>query len=100
LPLGQYTIDAASYDYYQFVRWDDGSGASTKPVDFTQNMKITAYYTNTLAGQIGDDIFGCPDTQYRQQVASSLLEGGPLAGMLELQMKKSVMASAGCIATP
>jgi hypothetical protein len=97
LPLGQYTVDASSYDYYQFTRWDDGSSSSTKLVDFTQSTKMTAYYTNTLADQIGGDIFACSDMQYRQQVAGSLLEGGPLAGMLNLQMQKSVMASEGCI---
>jgi len=100
LALGQYTVDASSYNYYQFARWDNNfGGTSSTQVDLTQGTKLTAYYTNTLAGQIGNDIFGCSGTQYNSQVAGSLLDGGPLAGVLELQMRKSVMASSGCISS-
>ena len=97
LPLGQYTVEASDYDYYKFAGWDNDSGTNPKLVDFTKSMTMTALYTNTLAGQIGNDIFGCSDIQYKQQVAGSLFEAGPLAGMLELQMQKNKMAAAGCV---
>lgn len=93
LPLGQYSIAAASSEYYGFEHWDDGS--QTRQANLTGDVQIMALYENLLADRLGAGIFtDCPD--YRQQVAGSMLEGGHLAGLLELQMRKSIMASAGC----
>jgi hypothetical protein len=95
LPLGQYSIAASGHEHYGFERWDDGS--QVREASLAGDVKATAYYDNLLADKLGAGIFTvCPD--YRQQVADSMLEAGPLAGMLELQMRKSVMASAGCAA--
>ena len=59
-----------------------------------QDSKVAAYYENMLADKLGPEIFSCGD--YQQQTADSMLELGPLAGLLELQMRRSMMASAGC----
>lgn len=92
LPPGQYSIAASSHEHYGFERWDDGS--HVRETRLAEDAKVTAYYDNLLANALGAGIFtSCPD--YRQQVADSVLEAGPLAGLLELQMR-SVMASAGC----
>lgn len=93
LPVGQYSIAASSYEYYGFDRWDDGS--QVRQTSLPEDTKVTAHYKNMLADKLGTEIFvSCKD--YQQQVADSMLEAGPLAGLLELQMRKSLMASAGC----
>jgi hypothetical protein len=92
LPVGQYSIAASSYEYYEFDRWDDGS--QVRQASVRQDSKVAAYYDNMLADKLGPEIFSCGD--YQQQVADSILESGPLAGLLELQMRKGIMASAGC----
>ena len=95
LPVGQYSIAALGSEYYGFERWDDGS--QVLETSLVEDVKVTAYYENLLADKLGAGIFAsCSD--YRQQVADSVLEAGPLAGLLELRMKKSIMASAGCTA--
>lgn len=94
LPIGQYSVTASSYEYFDFDRWDDGS--QVRQTTLTEDAKVAAYYDNLLADKLGADIFTrCRD--YQQQVADSVLESGPLAGLFELQMRKAVMASAGCI---
>jgi hypothetical protein len=92
LPIGLYSIEASSYEYYQFDRWDDGSQIRQATVG--EDVKVAAYYDNMLADKLGTEIFSCQD--YQQQVADTMLKHGPLAGLLELQMRKSIMASAGC----
>jgi hypothetical protein len=92
LPIGLYSIEASSYEYYQFDRWDDGSQIRQATVG--EDVKVAAYYDNMLADKLGTEIFSCQD--YQQQVADTMLKHGPLAGLLELQMRKSMMASAGC----
>ncbi|HEY3094872.1 MAG TPA: hypothetical protein VGJ42_03835 [Nitrososphaera sp.] len=49
-----------------------------------------------LADRLGAEIYSCQD--YQQQVADSVFKSGPLVGLLELKMRKSIMASAGCVA--
>jgi hypothetical protein len=93
LPLGQYSIAASSDEYYAFDRWDDGSQTRQATLG-KQDVRVAAYYDNMLADKLGADIFSCMD--YRQQVADTMLKYGPLAGLLELQMRKSLVASAGC----
>jgi hypothetical protein len=92
LPVGQYSITASSYEYYEFDQWDDGS--QVRQASLGEDAKVAAYYNNLLADKLGAEIFGCKD--YQQQVANSMLQSGPLAGLLELHMRKSMMASAGC----
>lgn len=93
LPLGLYSIAASSYEYYDFKNWDDGS--QTRQMDLGQDARVSAYYDNLLADKLGADIFAnCQG--YRQQVADAMVESGPLAAMLELQMRKSALASEGC----
>jgi hypothetical protein len=91
LPVGQYSIAASSHEYYAFDRWDDGSQVRQASLD--EDARVVVYYDNMLADRLGVEIFGCKD--YRQ-AADSTLESGPLAGLLEHYMRKSVMASAGC----
>jgi hypothetical protein len=99
LPLGKYTIDASSYNYYQFAGWDNNSNSSTsqRQIDFFQNTKLAAYYNNTIAGKVGEEVFSCQDDEYKQQVVDQILKGGPLAGALELHMQRSLAISTGCI---
>lgn len=93
LPVGQYSVSASSYEYYDFDRWDDGS--QVRQASLAQDAKVAAYYDNMLADKLGAGIFtSCKD--YQQQVADSMLESGLLAGLLELYMRKSIMASTGC----
>lgn len=93
LPVGQYSLAASSYEYYGFERWDNGS--QVRETSLAEDAKVAAYYENLLADKLGAGIFtSCQG--YQQQVADSVLEAGPLAGLLELQMRKSVMASTGC----
>jgi hypothetical protein len=92
LPIGQYSVTASGSEHYQFTRWDDGS--HVRATSLAGDAKITAYYDNMLADKLGTEIFGCQD--YQQQVANSMLKSGPFAGLLELQMRKSAMAVAGC----
>jgi spherulation-specific family 4 protein len=92
LPVGNYSVAPSSYEYYEFDRWDDGS--QVRETNLAGDAKISAYYDNMLADKLGAEIFSCQD--YQQQVADSVLKSGPLAALLELQMRKSVMASAGC----
>jgi hypothetical protein len=93
LPVGQYSIAASNYEYYEFDRWDDGS--QVRQASVGEDARVAAYYDNMLADKLGAEIFtSCQD--HKQQVADSMLESGPLAGLLELQMRKSMMASAGC----
>jgi hypothetical protein len=92
LPVGQYSIEALSHEYYKFDRWDDGS--QVRQANLGQDARVAAYYDNMLADRLGTEIFAsCKDYQ---QVADSMLKSGPLAGVLEFHMRKSVMASAGC----
>ncbi len=93
LTLGQYSVVASDSEHYQFARWDDGSQVRT--TSLAGDAKITAYYDNMLADKLGAEIFSCPP-KYQQQVADSMLKSGPFAGLLELQMRKSAMALAGC----
>jgi len=92
LPAGQYSIAASSNEYYKFDQWDDGS--QVRQASLEQDAKVAAYYDNTLADRVGTEIFSCKD--YQQQVADSMFKSGPLAGLLELYMRKSAMASASC----
>jgi hypothetical protein len=92
LPAGKYSIAASNHEYYEFDRWDDGS--QIRQASLEQDARLVAYYDNLLADRLGTEIFDCKD--YKQQVAGSMLESGPLAGLLELYMRKSIMASAGC----
>jgi hypothetical protein len=93
LPVGLYSVAASSYEYYGFARWDDGS--QVRQANLAEENKITAYYDNKLADKLGTEIFtSCQG--YQQQVADSILKSGPIAGLLELQMRKSVMPSVGC----
>jgi hypothetical protein len=92
LPVVEYSITASSSEYYEFELWDDGS--QTRQASLEEDIRVAAYYENILADKLGAEIFGCSD--YQQQVAGSMLKYGPLAGLLELQMRKSIMASSGC----
>jgi hypothetical protein len=93
LPIGLYSVAASSYKYYGFSQWDDGS--QVREANLGKENKITAYYDNKLADKLGTEIFtSCQG--YQQQVADSLFKSGPIAGLLELQMRKSVMPSVGC----
>jgi hypothetical protein len=97
LPVGQYSIAASSYQYYyEFDRWDDGS--QVRQVSVGEDAKVVAYYDNMLADRLGTEIFTSCKDYYQQQVAETMLESGPLAGLLELQMRKTMMASEGCAA--
>jgi hypothetical protein len=71
---------------------DDGS--QVRQASLAGDAKISVYYNNILADKLGTEIFSGQD--YQQQVADSVLKSGPLVGLLELQMRKRVMASAGC----
>ncbi len=98
LPLGKYSINTSdNNNYYQFAQWSDSSNAGPLQLNLFQDTKVTAYYKNTLTDKVGEGIFSCQDDQYKQQVANAILEGGSLAGVLELHMKRSIMASTGCI---
>ncbi|MEW6605635.1 MAG: spherulation-specific family 4 protein, partial [Thermoproteota archaeon] len=93
LPLGQYSIEASSNEYYDFKNWDDGS--QTRQVGLQEDARISAYYDNLVAAKLGTDIFAnCQG--YQQEVANAMFQHGPLGGLLELQMRRSLMASAGC----
>lgn len=92
LPVGQYSVAAASHEYYKFDRWDDGS--QVRQASLQQDARAAAYYDNMLADRLGPEIFSCKD--YQQQVADSMLESGPLGGLLELYMRKNIMAFTGC----
>jgi hypothetical protein len=93
LPAGQYSVAASSYEYYDFAKWDDGS--QTRQIGLEGDATISAYYDNLVADKLGADVFAsCRD--YHQQVADSMLKYGPLGSLLELQIRKNVMASAGC----
>jgi len=46
-----------------------------------------------IAGQL-EAFARCQD--YQRHVAGSMLRGGPLIGLLELQMRNNVMTCAGC----
>lgn len=92
LPVGQYSIAASGDEYYEFDSWDDGS--QTRQASLGEDVLVAAYYDNMLADKLGAEIFGCID--YQQQVADSVLKYGLLAGLLEIQMRKSIMASEGC----
>lgn len=100
LPPGQYTIIASSYNYYEFEKWEDNSNMISRQLNLMTNTDVEAYYNNTLANTVGKEIFSCQnEVQYNQQVANSILAGGPITALLELEMKKSIMASAGCISS-
>lgn len=92
LPIGQYSITTSSYEYYEFDQWEDGS--QVRQVRLEEDIKVAAYYDNMVADKLGTEIFSCKD--YKQQVADSMLKSGPLAGLLELHMRKSMMVRAGC----
>jgi hypothetical protein len=87
----QYSLQANSSGYFQFARWDDGT--NVRQVNLTQDSHVAAYYDGAPAGI---NAYSACSQDYQQQVAGSMLEGGPLAGLLELHMRKSLMASAGC----
>ncbi len=94
LPAGQqYSLQANSSGYFQFARWDDGTTIPTRQVRLTQDSNVAAYYDGAPADT---SAYSACSQDYQQQVAGSMLEGGPLAGLLELHMRKSLMASAGC----
>lgn len=95
LPPGSYSITATalpSSRYYEFARWDDGSKGAHQG-SLAQDARITAYYGSVIAGQL-EAFARCQD--YQRHVAGSMLRGGPLIGLLELQMRNNVMTSAGC----
>lgn len=93
LPLGQYSIAASDNEYYDFKSWDDGS--QERQVVLQQDSSVLAHYDNLVADRLGTDIFAkCKG--YQQEVADAMLEHGPLGGLLELHMRRSLMASAGC----
>jgi hypothetical protein len=95
LPPGSYSITATalpSSRYYEFARWDDGSKGAHQG-SLAQDARITAYYGSVIAGQL-EAFARCQD--YQRHVAVSMLRGGPLIGLLELQMRNNVMTSAGC----
>jgi hypothetical protein len=96
LPLGQYSISASSYKYYEFSRWDDRS-AGDRQLSLAQDVQVSAYYASNLVTQIASD---CDPRGYQEQVASSILQGGALGGALELHRQKSVMLSSGCAGQP
>ncbi|MCI0562170.1 MAG: spherulation-specific family 4 protein [Nitrososphaera sp.] len=95
LPPGSYSVSASSQQYYRFSHWADESKSNTTEIDLPTDRQLAVHYDNLLAEKLGGGIFGC-ENDYRAHVIDSLLQGGPLAGALELHMRKSIAIAASC----
>ncbi|HEX2014389.1 MAG TPA: hypothetical protein VLA68_04095, partial [Nitrososphaera sp.] len=95
LPPGSYSVLASSQQYYRFSHWADDSKSNTTEIDLPTDRQLAVHYDNLLAEKLGGGIFGC-DNDYRAHVIDSLLQGGPLAGALELHMRKNIAIATRC----
>jgi hypothetical protein len=98
LPVGEYTIQALSYRFYQFSSWSDGNSGWSRDIGLNSDVSLTATYSNSLIGKVGTAVFsdGCYDPQKEEKVAESLIAGGPLqAAMQTYSYQTTLLASCG-----